>query len=222
MTAAARAAGVDKTTAYAARRRDAGFAADWAAARAEARRRFAAGETPRLADDEVVRAAKNGRSCVVRAGPGRWSAAKEEVFLATLAATANICKSAAAAGVSATAVGYRRRRYPDFAARWREALGCGWHNVEALLLENAVAALQRPGAAAEPGGFVTAMSVDQAITVWRLHKAEVTGEGRRPRHDWRRRPASLEEIQAEVLRRVRAIGGTPKDRRDPTAFPANR
>lgn len=60
------------------------------------------------------------------------------------------------------------------------------------------------GSAGEPT-FVAPMSVDQAITVWRMHQASVTGEGRRPRHDWRRVPASLEEIQAEVLRRVRAV-----------------
>lgn len=218
---AARAAGIDPSSVHRVRQRDAGFAGDCARAREEGVARLAAG-APALAPDEVLRASADGRPRIQRAGPGQWSAAKEARFLEVLATTANVSAARRAVGVSAPAIYNRRERDAGFAARWRSALDHGWHRLEALLLENATAALSRPaggvegdgsdeggsdGGGSDGGGLAPAMTVDQAITVYRMHQANVTGAGPRPRHDWRREPASLEEIQAEVLRRVRVLGG---------------
>lgn len=211
---AARAAGIDPSSVHRVRQRDAGFAGDCARAREAGVARLAAG-APALAPDEVLRASADGRPRIQRAGPGQWSAAKEARFLEVLATTANVSAARRAVGVSAPAIYNRRERDTGFAARWRSALDHGWHRLEALLLENATAALSRPeadgdgldGGGADGGGFAPAMTVDQAITVYRMHQASVTGAGPHPRHDWRRVPASLEEIRAEVLRRVRVLGG---------------
>jgi hypothetical protein len=55
---------------------------------------------------------------VKRAGHDRWSKRKEKIFFEELAATNNIQRSAAAAGVSANAVQSRRLKHPVFRAKW--------------------------------------------------------------------------------------------------------
>lgn len=206
---AAREAGIDPSSAHRVRQRDPAFAAAWARARERGVVRLTTGtdggKAPVLAPDEVVRASKDGRPRIQRAGPGRWSAAKEAVFLETLTGTGNVSAGCRAAGVSNAAAYGRRARLPVFAAQWATALAQGREHLDGLLLGTAVAVLE--GAPPEGGAFVAPMTVEQAITVWKMHRHEVTGEGRRPRHDWRRQPATVEEIRAEVMRRVRAVGG---------------
>ena len=208
VTGAARAAGVWPRTVYVWRGRDAGFAAAWARALARARRALAAGRVPALADDEVVRASKTGRPRVARSGPVQWSTAREERFLEVLGGTANVSAACRAVGVSNAAVYQRRAGRPDFAAAWREALDHGWHRLEAALLFAATRAGAGGGAegGAEDAPFA-AMTVDQALTLFKMHRHGVTGAGARPRHDWRRREPTVEEVRAEVLRRVTALVG---------------
>ncbi|WP_375393235.1 hypothetical protein [uncultured Sphingomonas sp.] len=211
---AAREAGIDPASAHHARKRDAAFAAAWTRAREKGVVCLTQGE-PRLAPTEVVRASKDGRLRITRAGPGRWSRAREELFLETLRATANVSAACRAAGVSNAAVYTRRARWPGFAAHWAEALEQGYHRLEALLVENATIVLD-PGRgddvvtdAAADGkqpAFVSPMTVDQAITVFRMHQARVTGEGRRGRHDWRRE-TSMADVRAEILKRLKALKG---------------
>lgn len=202
---AARIAGVDKTSAYARRKRDPVFADDWAAALDRGRRLLAAGKRPMLGAGEYVRASRAGRPCVMRVGEGRWSTEKERVFLEELAATANVKAAAQAAGVSTTAVYRRRMDWPGFAEGWGASLAQGWARIETLLVHAATETLDPPavtGAREAP-----AMSVGQAIDLYKLHRHGVTGEGKRPRRDWRKGEPTIEEVRAEVLRRVRAIGG---------------
>lgn len=68
--AGTRPTGADKTSAYARRKRDPVFAADWSAAAAGARARLAGGEQPVLGPDEYVRASRAWRPCVMRTGAG--------------------------------------------------------------------------------------------------------------------------------------------------------
>lgn len=205
---AARAAGVDKTTAYQARGRDAEFAARWVAALAEGRGRLERGETPPLARDEIVRSSRHGRPCVMQAGPGRWSAAKEALFLAALEEGANVARAAAAAGISTTALYARRRREPAFCQAWAAAVRGGYLDVEAMLIENAKALLSGAPApsGAQPGsGRLTGeMSVGDAINILKLHRAAVKG-GAPQRYGWRAQEPDIEEVRAEVLRKVAAM-----------------
>ncbi len=204
---AAKTAGIDRTSCYATRKRHPDFAREWARAKGRAQGRLAAGRTPRLAADEIVRASGSGRPCVMRAGPGRWSTGKEAIFLEELATDANVQRAAAAAGVSATAVYKRRANWPGFAERWALALAQGYARLECLLVHAATDTLA--GGAATGGRDTPAMSVDQALNLFRLHRQGVTGAGGRPgaRHDRRRAEPSIEEVRAEVLRRVKALGG---------------
>ena len=205
---AAEAVGIDRSSAYQVRRRNPAFAASWERALAAARAQLgeaAAGDpaTLRLRSDEVVRASKAGKPCVVRAGPGRWSVASERAFLDELAMTANVKAAARAAGVSPVAAYDRRRKWPAFAAAWREAKAEGWEHLELLLIHAANATLDpEPGVAAADG---PAMSVADAMKLWFHHTGPASQGGRTPRHGWRRREPDIEEVRAEILRKVAAI-----------------
>lgn len=205
---AAAAAGVDRTTAYEARKRDPDFAAQWAAALAEGRGRLERGETPALARDEIVRSSRHGRPCVMRAGPGRWSAAKEVLFLTALEESANVSRAAEAAGLSTTALYARRQREPAFAEAWAAAVRGGYLDVEALLIENAKAVLSDAPRPRRSKGHERRlkddMSVADAINIVKLHRASVKG-GAPQRYDWRAQEPDIEEVRAEVLRKVAAM-----------------
>ena len=157
---------------------------------------------PRLRGDEVVRSSKAGRPCVVRAGPGRWSVASERAFLAELTASANVSAAARAAGVSAQAAYNRRRLWPAFAAAWDAAKAEGYVRIEMLLIHAATATLD-----AEPtveACEAPPMSVEQAMNLFKLHRASVQG-GAAQRYGWRLQEPDIEEVRAEILRKVAAL-----------------
>lgn len=224
---AAREAGIDPSAVHAARRRDPAFGKAWARAREKGVVRLSRSE-PKLAPDEVVRGSADGRPRIQRAGPGRWSAGREQLFFEVMATTANVSAACRAVGVSNTAVYARRERWPGFAARWEAALAAGWRGLDALVLEGATVALgggavssaleatpppsrasrvpPPPRAGEDQWPNAPVLTAEQAITVWKMHRAAVTGEGRRGRHDWRRE-TTMEEVRAEVLKRIRALNG---------------
>ena len=153
-------AGIDWSTAYARRRAHSDFAAAWAealhvhklrAARFDAEELEAFNRSldvalpgspfdklrtsPTSSDgrgDEELSVA-NGQ--VRRVGQGRWSARKEKIFFDELAATANIRRSAAAAGVSYNAVQARRLKHPLFRAKWDAVAQSAKANIGMYLLE---------------------------------------------------------------------------------------
>ncbi|MGI4730440.1 MAG: hypothetical protein ACRYFW_01675 [Janthinobacterium lividum] len=217
---AARDAGIDPSSVHRVRQRDPAFAAAWTRAKERGVVRLTRGgggaavDAPRLAPDQIVRASRDGRPRIQRAGPGRWSAGKEQLFLEELAATGSVTAATAAAGVSPAAVYRRKAQWPGFAERWRTALGEGWERLEEHLLRAAADTLDPAaspsGAAPPPAPELVhkgaGMTIDQAIIVWKAHRAEVKGDPdtRRLR---RRAEPSMDEVRAEVLRRVRALGG---------------
>ena len=257
---AAEACGIDRSSAYQARKRNAAFAASWERALETARARLgaevagAAGSPSRLREgsgvgadgdegglrahpqplglrpvsdspqaggegkrarpilraNEVIRSSKKGRVCIARAGEGRWSAKSERLFLEELTASANVRAAAQAAGVSTVTVYNRRKLWPEFAAQWEEAKAQGYARLEMLLIQAATATLdpepvlrqaedERQDANAMPE-----MSVEQALNLFRLHRASQQG-GKPQRYGWRRREPDIEEVRAEILRRVAAM-----------------
>jgi hypothetical protein len=198
--------GIDRSSAYQARERNAAFAASWERALATARAGLAGdapAALPRLRGDEVVRASKAGKPCVVRAGHGRWSVAGERAFLAALSASANVKAAARAAGVSAVAVYNRRRQWPAFAAAWDAAKAEGYVRLEMALIHAANATLD-PEPEVEEAGEAPEVSVAEAMNLLKLHRASQQG-GRAQRYGWRRQAPDIEEVRAEILRRVAAI-----------------
>jgi hypothetical protein len=215
VAAAADRAGIDRSSAYQLRRRNPAFAASWGRAKAAAVARFGAankagraGEPARaslrLRGDETVRASGAGRPCIVRAGPGRWSRAAEEAFLATLCATANVKAAAAAAGVSAQAAYARRRQWPAFAQAWDEAKAEGYARLELLLLHAATATLDPP--AVPTGVEPPEMSYDQALNLLRLRQGSLgAGAGRGRGYAWRAQEPDIEDVRAEIMRKLAAL-----------------
>ncbi len=215
---AAREAGVEPSSAHSARKRDPAFAAAWNRAREQGVVRLSQAE-PALRPDEVVCARRDGRPRIQPAGHGRWSAGKEQLFLQELAATGNVRGAARAVGMSTVALYARKAKWPGFADRWRAALREGWERLEEGLLRAAADTLDPPdtappiGAPAasdrEPFRDAAAMTIDQALILWKAHRAEVKNEAdtRNAGAARRRAEPSMDDVRAEVLRRVRAMGG---------------
>ena len=204
--------GIDRSSAYQLRGRHAAFARSWDRAQEAARKRLGEASAPpeegqlkpsELRGDETIRASKAGRPCIVRAGPGRWSAEGERAFLAELTATANVAAAARAAGVSTQAAYNRRRLWPAFAEAWREALAAGYVRIETLLIHAATATLD-PEPTPETASEAPPMTVDQALNLFKLHRASQHG-GKPQRYAWRQQEPDIEEVRAEILRKVAAM-----------------
>jgi hypothetical protein len=157
-------AGIDWSTAYARRRAHSDFAAAWAEALQVHKLRAARFDAEELEAfnrslDASLDAPSPSQACgsgpslsrtgrgtegeeysvangqVRRVGHGRWSARKEKIFFDELAATANIRRSAAAAGVSYNAVQARRLKHPLFRAKWDAVAQSAKANIGMYLLE---------------------------------------------------------------------------------------
>ena len=103
--------------------------------------------------------------------------------------------------MSTVAAYNRRRLWPAFAAAWDEALAEGYVRIETLLIHAATATLDpEPGVEAREA---PEMSVDQAMKLW-FHRAERVG-GKPRRYGWRLQEPDIEDVRAEILRKVAAI-----------------
>lgn len=150
----------------------------------------------------TVRRAINRQSKLIRTRGKRWSDAAEATFLATLAASANITAAASAAGFSTAAIYQRRLRDAGFAARWAEAIELGYTRLECLVLETATCTLEgTPFAADHP---LVPATFAEALNLLKLHRAQARG-GAPQRYGWRLTLPPIEEVDAEILRRVEAI-----------------
>jgi hypothetical protein len=211
--------GICRTSAYQARKKNPAFAASWDRALATARERLAEGGAaarPGLRDDEIIRSSKSGRPCVVRAGPGRWSVKAERAFLDELTATANVRAAARAAGVSTNAAYARKRLWPAFAAAWDEAKAEGFERLELLLIHAATTTLD-PEPSPEAAGEPPLMSVDQALNLYKLHRASQHG-GKPQRYAWRQQLPDIEEVRAAILRKVAAMERAEKREMQPSCI----
>ncbi len=235
VTSAARACNVDQTFPYQLRRRNAAFAASWERALVKAREVLSATEAdPRfvsssaetrrrglstsldaaargatksgaiLRPDEIVRNSKTGQCRIIRVRQGRWSAKVEAAFLAELTATANVNAAARAAGVTPQCVYLRRKHYPAFKAEWDAAVAEGFARIETLLVCAATTTLEpEPLSARAHEG--PEMSVDQAIKIWLTHRAGGPGAIKHRLGGVARREPDIEEVRAEIMRKVAAI-----------------
>ena len=193
---AAQAAGVDAGTAYNHRKKDAGFAARWDAAKARGpedcwtpgmRRR----RRPREPDLTLRRTASGEQ--MIRASDERWNPDADAAFFATLKATACIARAAEACGFSRAAIDRRRKAYPEFDAELRAAEAAAKEELHRLVVRAGIAAF-------DPDSEVEAppVSVGDAIAILRLKGTGGPAAAAPPLP-----PA--EEVREEVMRRIRAI-----------------
>ncbi len=82
-------------------------------------------------------ATKKTNAPVARKAPAHWSEESRELFLNTLAETANVAMAARAADMSRTAVYAERKRNIDFAQSWNAAMEQALDELEMALLERA-------------------------------------------------------------------------------------
>jgi hypothetical protein len=118
------------------------------------------------------------RAGPTRKPPVRWSAKREGQFLRALGETANVTRSARAAGFSDSAVYRRRQQSEAFRARWGEALREGLDRLEGQLIERALNGIERE--VVEDGAKVVRRVIDDrlALALIRMHRGPArTGGG---------------------------------------------
>jgi hypothetical protein len=200
VAAAARAAGFAVQTLYDDRARCPLFARAWADAVAESGR-------PRL-----VERGTGGWWQLKRLRRNRFTRARKEAFLSTLAGTCEVGEAARAAGVCRATAYAHRVSDPAFAAGWRQALTMGVQLLQARLLK------ERRDARAElefcplwRAGPEPAQERERDLEFWRMmhllreHKRGLAGTpDRRPRG---RRPGrwSFEETIARIEKGLAAF-----------------
>jgi hypothetical protein len=251
--AAAKDAGVDRTTAYARRRAHADFAAAWDAAlrlrsgraEEEVNERVGfweklkgkvtpalllpdpstpessfGGPPPRAKLREELHASTSLGGQVKRVGPGRWTEAAEARFFEALAATANVKRAAAAAGVSANAVYARRLKRADFRAKWDAVLETGRAAIEMHLVETAKKSFDPDGL--DVGEVQPKVSVTEAIRIVQLHGSKAQRQSIdevEPPEDEieaarERLSNKLQKLRAREMTRMLAEGWTHDEKHD--------
>lgn len=131
-----------------------------------------------------------------------WTSEKRQTFLDLLAVTCNVQLACAETGMSKRGVYALRRRDPEFAALWREALLMGYDRLEERLLRQAGAGVNDVefGAGDEPEGPLNA---ELALILLRNHRPTVEGRRKRPAGPIRR--ATREEAEAALTKRLDAL-----------------
>jgi hypothetical protein len=105
-----------------------------------------------------------------RAGGGELTQAGIDVFLKTLAATANVRLAAESVGVWPNAIRNRRLRDPAFDQAVRDALKIGYDRLEAALVESAMRAFDDGDPETAGTAELPAMTVDQAFMLFVQHR----------------------------------------------------
>ncbi|NNM76663.1 hypothetical protein HJG53_07090 [Sphingomonas sp. ID1715] len=137
------------------------------------------------------------RPRVAQARGNSFDAGKQERFFAELAATCNVRLSARRARVAVATVYKHKAQDAAFRARWAEAIGGAYHNLELMMLERAMNGTVKTVTKADG-------SVDRtheypnaiALTLLRLHRdnaAEAEPEVSE---------ADADEIRARIMRRI--------------------
>lgn len=133
---------------------------------------------------------------------GGWTSEKRQIFLDMLAVTCNVGLACAEAGMSKPGVYQLRRRDPEFAGLWREALLMGYDRLEERLLRQAGAGVNDV-AFGSGDGAEEPLDPELALNLLRHHRPAVEGRRRRPGGAIPR--VSREEAQAALAKRLDAL-----------------
>ncbi len=142
--------------------------------------------------DGVMR--RLGGGAMISASASTFTAAKQRVFLDTLARTANVSQSRREAGASERQVYRLRRRNPAFQAAWRDALAEAYETLESKLLDRAINGYAKPIVRnGEHAGDVHETDSGLMLRLLALHRQSVKGP---------RAPADAAAARREVARRL--------------------
>ena len=134
---------------------------------------------PEAAAERRVRAPAKPRKRVARRRVRkqvRWSARREEIFLAALGETGNVAGAARASELSVSNVYRRRRQHEEFRTRWAAALREGYAKLEAMLLDRAINGIDKPvWHGGKQVGTIKEYSDRLALALLTAHRGTVTG-----------------------------------------------
>jgi len=134
------------------------------------------------------------------------TAERRELFLAKLAASANVAAAARAAGVAESSVYRSRRRSARFRQQWADALEEGYNRLELMLLERAMnGTRRRVFHGGKAVGSIREYSDGQAISLLKAHWDAVRGGQARPADqsaDDPGQPQDRAEIRAAIEARL--------------------
>ena len=136
---------------------------------------------------------------VKRAGHDRWSKRKEKIFFEELAATANVRRAAAAAGVSPNAVHARRLKHPVFAAKWEAVVRCAKASIDLYTVEAANKTFDPDQL--DTGDVTPKVTIDQALKI--AQSGGTSGSGRGAREaatSWHEEPDAIDPDEVEAAR----------------------
>jgi phage terminase small subunit len=164
---------------------------------------------PLIPDDEVIctQAFKDGPRPQAREGSGdRFNAARKKIFLETLRRTANITRSANAAGISPNTAYRHRARNPEFDLAWLEALTHAIDVLETVMIERALrfnASVSESGLDEEqPAAPVEPFSNGDAMRLIKLHRDGIAQRREAIAARLHARPEATRERFAEQLRAI--------------------
>lgn len=136
----------------------------------------------------------------------RWTAEKQEQFVARLAETANVSASLADTGMSQAGLYKLRKRSAGFRAAWDEALDLGYARIEAMLLDRALNGRRRVSREGQIVEEFVECSDSLALTLLSQHRKRV-GEYRAAVAVSRDNPERLRErFMVKLQRLARAAG----------------
>ena len=135
---------------------------------------------------------------------------KDETFFAELAMVCNVTAALKAAKMTkqSGAVYTRRKRDPEYRARWDEAIGESYAMLELEMLERSRHGDNRPPPKTEVERRLRELTDKQALALLRQHKSGVKGQqphAQRPFRGEKLRDA-LEKRLSEISRRLGGIG----------------
>lgn len=134
----------------------------------------------------------------------RFDEARQQLFLDRLAGTADAGEAAVIAGVHISTVNTHRRRDPDFARRFQEALEIAYPMLEAEALRQRLAAQERLREGLMPSGEI-AVEFDRLMALLARWDRKSGKVGIRPA-GLRGRVWSFEEAIVAIEKKLRAIG----------------
>lgn len=154
-------------------------------------------------DDDRIVPGKGRPMQVRKARKDGWTTKKRGIFLDHFAATSNVVRSAAAAGMTDHSAFALCRRDPEFAEQWLAALRTANVRLTAMLHERSEGPRQAPPEGGTPVPDPSTMDTELALKLLRHHEQRLAGVPRRggPRP----RRATEAETNAAVLKLLSAL-----------------
>ena len=134
------------------------------------------------------------------AKPNAFSLRRQREFLEHLGATCNVTLSAARVGVGKRTVYHQRMKSEIFRTAWNEALREGYARLEMLLLQHATAGDSPLFVGGEEVEDDTPFDKHLALELLKQHRGQARTGRERKAHN--RRELSIEEVKADLLKRL--------------------